>query len=118
MDVLEHPCSAFSNVIVLQTVSEETKARDLSHYNRLRTLLRGDGHGRHFYAFANRHHRETHVEQEKGETPNDYNDRAIRAAAKWYQTELANFMEEQGIHAGSAGAGARAARVDLSLIHI
>jgi exosome complex exonuclease DIS3/RRP44 len=33
--------------------------------------------------------RETHIGRNKGETPNDRNDRAIRVAAKWYQQHLA-----------------------------
>ena len=38
---------------------------------------------KHFYVFVNEHHKDTFVDQIKGESANDRNDRAIREAAKW-----------------------------------
>jgi hypothetical protein len=43
---------------------------------------------RGFYVFANEFHAETYVEAAAGETPNDRNDRAIRATAMWYKKHL------------------------------
>ncbi|KAG8137666.1 hypothetical protein E2320_004888, partial [Naja naja] len=50
---------------------------------------------KHFYSFANEHHKETYIEQERGEIANDRNDRAIRVAAKWYQEHLKKSQGEE-----------------------
>eukprot|EP00854_Cymbomonas_tetramitiformis_P002795 gene2795-3587_t len=84
MDMLEH-CSV-NDVIVPSVVREEVKKRNLSLYNRLRTLCTCET--RRFYVFSNEFHQETYVEQEQGESINDRNDRAIRVACRWYQRHL------------------------------
>lgn len=84
IDLLENP--KIDNVIILQTVLEETKHLNLSVYNRLRTLT-GNA-DKHFHVFSNEHHRETYVERQKDESANDRNDRAIRVAALWYMRRL------------------------------
>ena len=43
---------------------------------------------RGFYVFANEFHADTYVETACGESPNDRNDRAIRATAVWYKKHL------------------------------
>jgi hypothetical protein len=43
---------------------------------------------RGFYVFANEFHADTYVETAPGESPNDRNDRAIRATATWYKKHL------------------------------
>ena len=48
---------------------------------------------RNFYVFSNEHHRETYIERMKGESANDRNDRAIRAATIWYQQHLKGVAE-------------------------
>eukprot|EP00741_Cyanophora_paradoxa_P002860 tig00000640_g2776.t1 len=85
MDVVEN-LPAGTNVIVLQTVLQETKNLNMSTYNRLRTAL-GDA-AKHFHLFSNEHHRETYVEQQPSESANDRNDRAIRVATEWYGKHL------------------------------
>jgi exosome complex exonuclease DIS3/RRP44 len=82
MDVLEHPSSAFTDVIIPQTVMEEVKHRNLSLYNRLQVLIKDEK--RRCVVFSNEHHRETYVPKVSGESPNDYCDRAIREVCKWY----------------------------------
>jgi exosome complex exonuclease DIS3/RRP44 len=87
MDLLDHHCAATSNVIILQTVWQEVKHRNLGTYNRLRSVMKSDK--RRFVPFSNEHHRETYVDREGGESPNDRNDRAIRVFSAWYQKQLA-----------------------------
>lgn len=64
----------------------QVKAKNALVYQRLRVLTQDPE--RRFYVFSNEHHHEAFVQAEEGETPNDRNDRAIRAAALWYQTHL------------------------------
>ncbi|ORY24609.1 RNB-domain-containing protein [Neocallimastix californiae] len=84
IDIIEHV--AFTNVIVLQTVLDEVRARSLQIYNRIRTML--EEVPKHFYLFSNEHNRHTAIERLKDETMNDRNDRAIRTATLWYNNHL------------------------------
>jgi len=84
IDIIEHV--AFTNVIVLQTVLEEVRARSLQIYNRIKTML--EEVPKHFYLFSNEHNRHTAIERLKDETMNDRNDRAIRTATLWYNNHL------------------------------
>ena len=43
--------------------------------------------------FSNEFHRETFVQRQPGESPNDHSDRAIRRAAEWYQAQLGDAVE-------------------------
>jgi exosome complex exonuclease DIS3/RRP44 len=89
MDVLEAAPGLFSDVVVPQTVAQETRHRNLALFGRLSALLRDASGSRRFVCFANEHHRDTHVARIDGESPNDHNDRAVRVAALWYQQHLA-----------------------------
>ncbi|ORX84255.1 RNB-domain-containing protein [Anaeromyces robustus] len=84
IDIIEHV--AFTNVIVLQTVLDEVRARSLQIYNRIKTML--EEVPKHFYLFSNEHNRHTAIERLKDETMNDRNDRAIRTATLWYNNHL------------------------------
>ncbi|KAG6546222.1 hypothetical protein Mapa_012260 [Marchantia paleacea] len=84
IDLLEN--SAISNVVVLSVVLEEVKNKDLSVYNRLRTICSNPA--RNFFVFSNENHRDTYIKGLAGESPNDRNDRAIRVASKWYHEHL------------------------------
>ncbi|XP_053311384.1 exosome complex exonuclease RRP44 [Spea bombifrons] len=84
IDILEDP--VIQNVILLQTVLQEARRRSAPVYKRIRDLTNNTE--KFFYTFTNEHHRETYIEQEKGETANDRNDRAIRTAAKWYTDHI------------------------------
>ncbi|KAI9221724.1 hypothetical protein BC828DRAFT_380287 [Blastocladiella britannica] len=86
MDLMDHP--AIMDVVVAQTVLEEVRHRNLTTYNRLRTLIAN--RDRRYFVFSNEHHRDTFAEKIDGESPNDRNDRAIRMVADWYQKHLAN----------------------------
>jgi exosome complex exonuclease DIS3/RRP44 len=86
MDLLEH--AVVSDVVVPSTVLAEVKARSAAAHARLRALTAAPA--RRFFVFANEHCRETYVgAAAAGESANDRNDRAIRAAAAWYTARLA-----------------------------
>ncbi|KAK4872641.1 hypothetical protein RN001_014670 [Aquatica leii] len=80
MDLLEE--STISNVIILNTVIEEVQHRSLPIYKRLISIV--ENSSRMFYVFANNFHVDCHLPAKEGESPNDYNDRRIRKACKWY----------------------------------
>ncbi|TXG59235.1 hypothetical protein EZV62_013808 [Acer yangbiense] len=84
IDLLENP--AIDDVVVLSVVLDEVKNKNLSVYNRIRALCSNSL--RKFYVFANKFHKDTHVEKMEKESPNDLNDRAIRVATQWYQKHL------------------------------
>uniref|UniRef100_A0A8C5LTN5 Exosome complex exonuclease RRP44 n=1 Tax=Leptobrachium leishanense TaxID=445787 RepID=A0A8C5LTN5_9ANUR len=84
VDILEDPI--IQNVIVLQTVLQEVRSRSAPVYKRIRDIINNSE--KYFYTFTNEHHRDTYIEQERGETANDRNDRAIRTAAKWYNNHI------------------------------
>ena len=86
MDLFED-ANHFHDVVVLQTVLEELKARSLPLYNRLMALTKSED--KRFYLFFNEFRSETSVRREEGESINDRNDRAVRQAAKWYSDHLA-----------------------------
>ncbi|XP_042661735.1 exosome complex exonuclease RRP44 [Tyto alba] len=93
IDILEDP--VIKNVIVLQTVLQEVRNRSAPVYKRIRDVIQNPE--KHFYSFTNEHHRETYVEQRKGESSNDRNDRAIRVAVKWYNEHLKKIEDEEPI---------------------
>ncbi|XP_071786889.1 exosome complex exonuclease RRP44-like isoform X2 [Asterias amurensis] len=84
IDILED--NIIKNVILLQTVQQEAKHRNLPVHKRTRDLVANKD--KKFYVFTNEHHRATYSERKPGETANDYSDRLIRNAAKWYQDHL------------------------------
>ncbi|GAX77417.1 hypothetical protein CEUSTIGMA_g4862.t1 [Chlamydomonas eustigma] len=88
IDFLEHP--AICDVVVCSIVLEEVKHKNQSAYQRLRALCSSPT--KRFYVFANEHHRETFIQTEPSESPNDRNDRAIRVATKWYASRLNSKM--------------------------
>ncbi|KAG4139233.1 hypothetical protein ERO13_D07G178500v2 [Gossypium hirsutum] len=84
IDLLEN--SAIDNAVLLSVVLDEVKNKNMAVYNRIRALSTNPL--RKFYVFSNQFHKDTFVKRMDGETPNDYNDRAIRVATRWYQTHL------------------------------
>ncbi|XP_007046470.2 PREDICTED: exosome complex exonuclease RRP44 homolog A [Theobroma cacao] len=84
IDLLENP--AIDNVVLLSVVLDEVKNKNMAVHNRIRALSTNPL--RKFYVFSNQFHKDTFVKRMDGETPNDYNDRAIRVASRWYQTHL------------------------------
>ncbi|KAI4171030.1 MAG: hypothetical protein LQ343_004567 [Gyalolechia ehrenbergii] len=93
MDLFEQK-SGFTDVIILQTVLEELRNRSLPLYNRLIGLTKSED--KHFYVFFNDFRLETYVVREKGETINDRNDRAVRAAVRWYRSHLESSTKQSG----------------------
>ncbi|KAL1500756.1 hypothetical protein ABEB36_006202 [Hypothenemus hampei] len=86
IDVLEEPI--ISNVIIFNTVYKEVKHRSLPIYKRLNTII--ENPSRCFFLFINDHHKDTFVPETAGELINDYNDKCIRQAIKWYIEHLPN----------------------------
>ncbi|KAL8570447.1 exosome catalytic subunit dis3 [Nucella lapillus] len=84
IDVIEDP--SVTNVIILQTVMNEVMHRSLPVFKRLKDMLANPD--KHFYIFCNEFNKETYMEREPGESANDRNDRAIRAATQWYRQHL------------------------------
>ncbi|XVF18162.1 hypothetical protein REPUB_Repub10bG0188600 [Reevesia pubescens] len=85
IDLLEN--TAIDNaVLLLSVVLDEVKNKNIAVYNRIRALSTNPL--RKFYVFSNQFHKDTFVKRMDGETPNDYNDRAIRVATRFYQTHL------------------------------
>ena len=106
IDVLEQPTEAFANVIVLQTVLDEVRHRDLGVFNRLHGLIRDASRG--FSVLPNEHVKGAYIgEARKGESPNDRNDRAIRVATQWCIDSIAMWCAS-GVR-GAADADAEAA---------
>jgi exosome complex exonuclease DIS3/RRP44 len=89
MDVLEDPI--FKNVIITQTVLQETKTNSVSCYQRLVQLLNSPE--RRFFCFVNEYHKDTFVQRLDNESANDRNDRAIRHACKYYKSHLRNLVD-------------------------
>ncbi|KAJ1721797.1 exosome catalytic subunit dis3 [Coemansia erecta] len=89
IDVFERPI--ISDVVVLSTVLDELRGLSMATYNRVRAIVRDSD--RRWFVFSNEHHRDTFVDRLAGESPNDRNDRAIRAAARW----LAGHLQPAGI---------------------
>lgn len=88
IDLLEASGGILRDVVILQTVLEEVKHRNMSVYQRLRALLRDPT--RRFCPFSNLHHRDTYSLRRAGETANDYNDRLIREACSWLRSHFAD----------------------------
>uniref|UniRef100_A0A1Y1LIX1 Protein DIS3 homolog n=1 Tax=Photinus pyralis TaxID=7054 RepID=A0A1Y1LIX1_PHOPY len=84
MDLLEE--DAMCNVIILNTVLEEVKHRNLPIYKRLNNIM--ENTDRNFYLFPNNFHIECYIAQDKLEVINDYNDRCIRRACTWYMQHV------------------------------
>ena len=99
-DVLEHP--AVRDVVVCETVLNEAEHRNRAAGARLRALCQPSS-GKRFLVFANDHHRATYVARAAGESANDHNDRAIRAAAAWYGQRVAAAAAAAAAAAGGGG---------------
>ncbi|KAJ2391829.1 exosome catalytic subunit dis3, partial [Coemansia sp. RSA 2603] len=84
IDIFERPI--INNVVVLSTVLDELRGLSMATYNRVRAIVHEKE--RHWFVFSNEHHRDTFVDRIPGESPNDRNDRAIRAAGKWLTGHL------------------------------
>lgn len=84
MNALED--SRVQNIVFLTTVISEVQNRNKGIYARLQRLLSDEAKA--CYVFANDRHEQTHCMRKKEESPNDFNDRAIRVAGQWYARHL------------------------------
>ncbi|BFZ57653.1 exosome catalytic subunit dis3 [Savitreella phatthalungensis] len=85
IDVMEQS-NCFRDVIVLQTVLDELRNKNMGLYERLRRLVQDND--KRFVVFYNEICAETHVHREANETINDRNDRSIVKSADWYNKLL------------------------------
>ena len=85
IDLLESP-EGLRNVVLPQTVLEESRHRSTPVYKRVRDVA-ADAR-RRFRVFFNEHHRDTYVARRRGESANDRNDRAVRRVAQWLGEHL------------------------------
>eukprot|EP00041_Stephanoeca_diplocostata_P024526 m.624315 g.624315 ORF g.624315 m.624315 type:complete len:632 (-) comp22545_c0_seq79:2862-4757(-) len=92
IDGLEH--SAVKNIVILSTVLDEVRHRDMAIYTRVRSMIANPAKQTH--VFTNEHFSGTFIEKRTGESPNDRNDRAIRTAAQWYTEHVANAAAAAG----------------------
>ncbi|XP_007888927.1 exosome complex exonuclease RRP44 [Callorhinchus milii] len=90
IDILEDPM--IQNVVILQTVLQEVRHRSAPVYKRIKDVI--NNAEKHFYTFTNEHHKDTYIEQEKGENANDRNDRAIRKAVEWYNDHIQKSLND------------------------
>lgn len=85
IDLLEND-QVFYDVIVPQTVLEEVRNKSFPIYLRLRNLCKSDS--KRFVVFHNEFSEYTHVDRQRGEIINDYNDRLIRKVAEFYNKHI------------------------------
>lgn len=90
LDVLER--SEFNDIIILQTVLEETRNRNVGIHGRLRSLI--SSQSKRIHVFSNELHKDTYLEafnsSDSSTKDNDRNDKSIRKAASWYKNHLSN----------------------------
>ncbi|KAK4533874.1 hypothetical protein CCYA_CCYA20G4756 [Cyanidiococcus yangmingshanensis] len=110
-------CDAVQEVVFLQTVLQETRKRSQEVYDRIRRLLTSpEATRRHLYSFSNEHCEATFLEQRRGESPNDYNDRLIRRAVAWLNAQYASLAEPRVVLLTQDRENARRAREEDNLI--
>jgi exosome complex exonuclease DIS3/RRP44 len=73
IDILEHDCPATGLIVILQTVLQEVRHRNLAVYRRLCNLVKNEK--KNYIFFPNEVSQETVCDRVVGETMNDYNDR-------------------------------------------
>jgi exosome complex exonuclease DIS3/RRP44 len=83
LDVLED--SNFGeNIIILQSVLDEVRKKNLQIYLRLKQLISS----KNCYIFTNIFNKHTYAQRKIGETNEEYQDRLVRIAVNWYNKHL------------------------------
>lgn len=83
LDVLEDT-NFGENIIILQSVMDEVRRRNLQIYLRLKQLISS----RNCYVFTNVFNKHTYVQRKIGESNEAYQDRLVCAAVNWYNKHL------------------------------
>ena len=87
IDVFEDP--EFGNdVVILETVLNEVRSKNLKTFSRLRSLISTES--RRFNVFSNEFHYETYSARKAGEAATDYCSRLIKIAHEWYNNHSKN----------------------------
>lgn len=94
IDVLEFPCEGTQVVILLQTVLQEVKHRNLSVYNRICKLLNDES--RLYIFFPNEACVSTLVLRRQKESINDSNDRSIRHVTQYFDYLIEKNSSSEG----------------------
>ncbi|KAK8809491.1 hypothetical protein WA158_000434 [Blastocystis sp. Blastoise] len=89
MDLIEKPSPIFTDFIILQTVLSEVRHNNLALFNRLLSIIHTPD--KRFTVFANEHLKDTYIDKLPGESMNDYNDRAIRVATKYFENHFQKY---------------------------
>lgn len=92
MDLVEN-CPVLNNVLVLQTVLEEIKAKDQKVFETVKNLIEIETH-RNFQVFANDFSKFTHVDKLNNETWQIRNQRAVMKAIAWYSDQAKLYKKE------------------------
>jgi exosome complex exonuclease DIS3/RRP44 len=104
-------CDVVQEVVFLQTVLQETRKRNQEVYDRIRRLIASPpATRRHLHVFSNEHCEATFLEQLRGESPNDYNDRLIRRAVSWLNAQYDSLPEPRVVLLTQDRENARRAR--------
>ena len=82
IDVFESRMNVMTNVVVLQTVMQELQHLNQGVSRRLLALMKDKA--KSYIFFPNEFYKETVCMRVNGESPNDANDRAVRAATKYF----------------------------------
>jgi len=108
---------AVQEVVILQTVLQETRKQSPETYDRIRRLLASpEAKRRHLYLFSNEHCAATFSEPRKGESPNDYYDRLIRKSVAWLNTQYNALQGPRVVLLTEDRENARRARDDDHLV--
>lgn len=83
LDVLEDT-NFGGNFIILQSVLDEVRKRNLQIYLRLKQLISAKS----CYVFTNVFNKHTYVQRKLGESNEEYQDRLVRVAVCWYNKHL------------------------------
>ena len=75
-----------NNIIIMQSVLNDVRQRNLKTYSRLRALISCPD--RMFYVFCNEYHVDTYRNRNALEKVDDYTDRLVQEAKSWYEEHI------------------------------
>ncbi|KAF0991301.1 hypothetical protein HZS_339, partial [Henneguya salminicola] len=83
------------NVIVLQTVLHQIRQTNIGVYKRLQSIINISE--KYFYVFNNECHVETFVDQQRGESDLEWENKLFTKACEWYSRHIETNLPEIGI---------------------
>ncbi|EGR33437.1 rnb family protein, putative [Ichthyophthirius multifiliis] len=88
IDVIQN-CPKLVNVVIMQTIVQNIKQKNVNTYNNLRNLVESEIY-RKIHIFANEYSKDTYTQIQPNETQEQRNQRAIFNSVLWYQSHLKN----------------------------